>query len=139
MPSSISSIKINTFSSTNNVFGCIDSSGFYWISKQSKKITRMHSLCDPGSAIKDGVEVSKGVNGWVLDQYTNGLELRLQALEYCKWILHDAIPPKDSVNINFIWRRNSEKEKIKDENGIEKKKYVKTTHSLNLPYFLQRP
>ena len=99
----------------------------------------MHDLCDRCTSIIDGVKVSKGVNGWVLDPYINGLERRLHALEYCKWILHDAIPPKESVNITFAWRRNSEKEKVKDENGIERKKYIETIHSLNLPYILQRP
>lgn len=81
----------------------------------------MNYLCDPGSAIKDGVEVSKGVNGWVLDQYINGLELRLQALEYCKWILHDYIPPKNSISITFVWRRNSKMEKIKKDQKRSKR------------------
>jgi hydroxyethylthiazole kinase len=70
------------------------------------------------------------------NHYINEIERRLQALENCKWILHDAIPPNDSVNITFDWRRNSEKEKIKQN---EKEKYVKITHSLNLSYILQRP
>ncbi|QBJ78339.1 hypothetical protein DKK66_09720 [Aquitalea sp. USM4] len=125
--------------SINNLFGCIDSSGFYWISKKILNFTSMHDLCDRGTSIIDGVKVSKGVNGWVLDPYINGLERRLHALEYCKWILHDAIPPKDSVNITFTWRRDSEKEKVTDKNGVERKKYIETIHSLNLPYILQRP
>jgi hypothetical protein len=75
------------------------------------------------------------------NHYINEIEQRLQALEYCKWILHDAIPPKGSVDITFDWRRNSEKEESdeKDKNGKKIKKYIKTTHSLNISYTLQRP
>ncbi len=122
--------------SINNIFGCIDSSGFYWISKIFKKFTSMHALCDPGCTINDSIGVSKGINGDYNNHQINGLERRLQTLEYCKWILHDAIPPKDSVNITFIWRRNSKREKINDN---EKEKFIPTTHTLTLPYILQRP
>lgn len=122
--------------SINNIFGCIDSSGYYWISKKFKKFTSMHALCDPGCTINDGIGVSKGINGDYNNHQINGLERRLQALEYCKWILHDVIPPKDSVNITFIWRRNSKREKINDN---EKEKFIPTTHTLTLPYILQKP
>lgn len=128
-------------SSINNVFGCIDSSGFYWISNQSPYAVTLHRLCDVGTTIQNGIEVSKGINGKVLEHKINGLERRLQALEYCKWILHDSIPPKGAVNITFDWRRNSKEEESdeKDKNGKIIKKYIKTTHSLSIPYTLQRP
>ncbi|MCP3706228.1 hypothetical protein M3I54_04385 [Paraburkholderia sp. CNPSo 3274] len=129
----------------HNYDNCVDSACFYVVKRNG-----MLSHLDAGVTQDDAIRASKDVNGYVVIENLNGLEVRLQSVVYLRNILTDEISINDTVAITFDWRRNSQKEPVLDVQGAPvmeghtphqhpKKKFYKTTHTINASIERQVP
>ncbi|MEX3929221.1 hypothetical protein AB4Y36_35090 [Paraburkholderia sp. BR10936] len=156
VPAKFSSIKWNPdvlMADTNTTFNrhnCADSAALYWTCrKMTATATNTIKTTDAGGLqIDTAVQASKSTNGNVPNQNVNGLDHRLQSFVYIKYILLDLIEGGSSEQISFVWRRNSAMEPVLDANGQPvfdpvthhpKKRYIPTTHTIQVSLEKQRP
>lgn len=144
VPAKFSSLKWNPdvlMADTNSVFNrhnCADSAALYWTCrKMTATGTNTIKTTDTGGLqIDTVVQASKSTNGNVSNQNVNGLDHRLQSFVYIKYILLDFIEGGSSEQISFVWRRNSGMETVLDGT---KKRYIPTTHTIQVSLEKQRP
>jgi predicted chitinase len=156
VPAKFSSIKWNPdvlMADTNTMFNrhnCADSAALYWTCrKMTATGTNTIKTTDAGGLqIDTAVQASKSTNGNVPNQNVNGLDHRLQSFVYIKYILLDLIEGGASEQLSFVWRRNSATEPLLDANGQPvldpvthhpKKRYIPTTHTIQVSLEKQRP
>jgi predicted chitinase len=156
VPAKFSSIKWNPdvlMADTNTKFNrhnCADSAALYWTCRRMTATgTNTIKTTDAGGMqIDTAVQASKSTNGNVPNQNVNGLDHRLQSFVYIKYILLDLIEGASSESLSFVWRRNSAMEPVLDVNGQPildhithhpKKKYIPTTHTIQVALEKQRP
>lgn len=127
----------------HNYQNCADSACFY-VAKRNKMLSHL----DAGAEQNNAITASKDVNGYVDIEKLNGLDARLQSVLYLKTILTDFVKTSDSLSLTFDWRRNSAQEPVLDNNGNVvmvgtppkvKKKFYRTTHTINASLEHQKP
>ncbi|KPF66647.1 hypothetical protein IP84_15525 [beta proteobacterium AAP99] len=140
--------QLATDNSTYNAHNCADSACFYWtcpeITATGKNVLEPS---DEGITNAKIIACSRSTNGNVPVQNINGLGTRMQAFVYMKYLLLNLIRPGASESLTFDWRRNSNKELLSnadgspalDRNGRQKKGYIATTHTIDVPLDYQRP
>ncbi|MDR5734154.1 hypothetical protein QCE47_17740, partial [Caballeronia sp. LZ025] len=138
---------------TNSAFNrhnCADSACLYWTCKTMTATgTNTIKITDTGGLqLETAIQASRSTNGNVANQNINGLEHRLQSFIYIKYILLDSIERGSSESLSFVWRRNSAQEPVLDAGGNPvldpvthhpKKKYMPTTHTIQISLEKQRP
>ncbi|PXW23145.1 hypothetical protein [Paraburkholderia caballeronis] len=156
VPAKFSSIKWNPdvlMADTNTTFNrhnCADSAALYWTCrKMTATGTNTIKTTDAGGLqIDTAVQASKSTNGNVPNQNVNGLDHRLQSFVYIKYVLLDLIEGGSSEQLSFVWRRRSATETVLDANGEPaldpvthhpKKRYIPTTHTIQVSLEKQRP
>lgn len=124
-----------------HAYNCADSACYYVVQKQA-----MLEHMDAGLEQHSAITVSKDINGYVLIQNLNGLDVRLMSEMFLCWTLGDRLVPDSSPTLSFDWRRNSHQEPVLDANGHPvivnghvKKKYYPGHHDVPVPVALQRP
>lgn len=130
-----------------NARNCADSAAFYWTCP-AIVATGMNVLktSDGGAGIEESILASRSTNGNVPQQNINGLGTRLQAFIYLEAIVTDAITAQVEAQLDFDWRRNSNKEPlfhssgqpILKPNGEQKRGYILGHHTLMVPMERQR-
>jgi hypothetical protein len=127
----------------HNADNCADSAGFY-VAKKAGMLMHL----DHGVSQDDAIIASKDVNGYVDIQNLNGLEIRLQSVEFLKTVLLDLPIPSGDIPIQFTWRRNSRKEPVLNEQGEPlmsgspprpRMRYFPVRHSILVPMERQKP
>ncbi len=136
-----------TSNSNFNAHNCADSAAFYWtcpnITATGKNILQPS---DTGISYADVLECSRSTNGNVPVQNINGLGTRAQAFLFLKYILLNAVRPGASESLTFQWRRNTARELLfntdgtpsLNRNGEQRRGYVATTHTIEVPLEYQR-
>lgn len=127
----------------HNYQNCADTATFYLVSR-----SKMLSHMDSGTSKESAITVSKDVNGYVSIENLNGLDARLQSVIYLEKILTNKIFSTPTEQLNFEWRRNSNKEVVLGANGNivmtgnpprPKKKHYITQHTINVSLEHQKP
>jgi hypothetical protein len=131
-PDTLIALNNTTYNSNN----CADSACFYVMSHAS-----MMRKMDAGIGQTDAIAVSKCVNGDVAIQNLNGLDVRLQSILFLRDALLDDVATALTESMSFSWRRNSEREKITDSKGKEKKVFIlrDSPWVIEVPLDKQRP
>lgn len=136
----------------NSVFNrenCADSAGLYWTcSKMTAIGVNTLKTSDNGISMTDIVIAAKSTNGNVANQIVNGLEHRVISFVFIKYVLMDLIESAGTEVATFVWRRNSAKEPVLDQNGAPvlnphthhpEKRYYPATYNLRVSLEKQRP
>ena len=127
----------------HDYINCVDSACFYVVRRNE-----MLRHIDAGVTQRHAITASKDVNGYVAIEYLNGLDVRLQSVLYLRNIFMDDIFSRNPMSISFEWRRNSQQEPVLDAHGrpVEtgnppriKKKFYRTTHTINVTFDRQKP